>query len=174
MLGKHNLLILDEPTNHLDISSREVLEDALINYPGTLIAVSHDRYFVNKLASRRLTYINGRFADPDTADGVLELSAADRETSEEKISDVKKDYLSAKKAASEKRKKERAIQKNEEEIVLTESRIDEIAAEMSRSDMTDHVRLAELYEENEKLEERLLELYEMKEALTSSDDETAV
>ena len=59
MLKKPNLLILDEPTNHLDIESREVLEDALSGYDGTLFCVSHDRFLVNKLATKILIFDNG-------------------------------------------------------------------------------------------------------------------
>lgn len=56
MLSRMNLLILDEPTNHLDIMSREALEDALMNFDGTILAVSHDRYFISKLATRVLSF----------------------------------------------------------------------------------------------------------------------
>ena len=54
MLEKNNLLILDEPTNHLDITSKQVLEEALKNYEGTILFVSHDRYFINKIANKVL------------------------------------------------------------------------------------------------------------------------
>lgn len=52
LLHKDNFLILDEPTNHLDIQSKEVLEDALLDFPGTILFISHDRYFINKLATK--------------------------------------------------------------------------------------------------------------------------
>lgn len=63
MLQKSNLLILDEPTNHLDLDSKEVLESALIDYPGTLLFVSHDRYFINKLATKILSFEKGHFRE---------------------------------------------------------------------------------------------------------------
>ncbi|MBQ7557182.1 MAG: ABC-F family ATP-binding cassette domain-containing protein [Lachnospiraceae bacterium] len=73
MLGKANLLILDEPTNHLDITSREVLEDALSAYEGTVLSVSHDRYFINRTATRVLSLENGQFLDfPGNYDYYLE------------------------------------------------------------------------------------------------------
>ena len=63
MLSGSNFLILDEPTNHLDINSREVLEESLLDFDGTILAVSHDRYFINKLASRILELNNETLLD---------------------------------------------------------------------------------------------------------------
>ena len=63
MLSEANFLILDEPTNHLDIASKEILEEALNNYTGTILYVSHDRYFINSTASRILELVNQTFVN---------------------------------------------------------------------------------------------------------------
>ena len=63
MLSEANFLILDEPTNHLDITSKEILEEALSNYEGTVLYVSHDRYFINKTATRILDLTNQKLVN---------------------------------------------------------------------------------------------------------------
>ncbi len=179
MLSKMNLLFLDEPTNHLDIPSREVLEDALLQFPGTVVAVSHDRYFVKKLASRMLVFEKDRLLDFDGGyedyqryrERIEEegrSSFADR--SEQNLSDSKKKYLSDKKNASEKRKKERRIAYLASEIENTDKRLSEISEECSGSAATDHVRLTELYEESQRLEDYMMSCMEELEELEKNND----
>ncbi len=165
MLSKTNTLFLDEPTNHLDIMSREVLEDALEQFPGTIVAVSHDRYFIKKLATRILSfekegvlYFDGSYEDylrykEKTADSEENVTPAKVEDS---VSDSKKKYLSDKKNALEKRRRERRMVFLNGEIEKTEKRLVEIENESSGSASTDHVRLTQLYEESQKLEEYML------------------
>jgi len=173
MLSKVNLLLLDEPTNHLDIRSREVLEDAILAFEGTVIAVSHDRYFMKKLATRFLDFSEGGLTDYEGSynefqqykqnrlpeDG-LALRSDSEPTKNE--SDAKTEFLKAKKENAEKRKQEKAIQNAIKEIARLEARLDEIKVE-EEACASDHVKLAALWDEKEKSEERLLELYELTE-----------
>jgi len=167
ILSKLNLLILDEPTNHLDINSREALEKALLEFDGTVIAVSHDRYFVNKLATRIL--------DIGTADGIpvdymggyeeyeqyKAVHAADvPAAAEREVGGSKEQYLKNKKEQAEKRREEKKRRDAEAEASKIETRIEQIDKEMNDAQY-DHVKLAELYSEKENLETRLLELYEI-------------
>ena len=170
MLSKMNLLILDEPTNHLDISSRERLEEAISEFEGTVIAVSHDRYFVNKLATRIAefgTYQNGQIylyegGYSDFLDHKKNIEAEGISTKKaEPMTASKEQYLNAKRDLSEQRKQERRIKKAKEDIESLEKRIEEINLEMSGDAAFDHVRLAELSAELEQSEEKLLELYEL-------------
>ncbi len=169
MLTKMNLLILDEPTNHLDINSREVLEEALLGFEGTIIAVSHDRYFINKLATRILDFgaeqEHRLFAFDGGYSEYLEykkkyLIKPETEKKETVITASKEQYLSAKREQAEIRKNERRVKKLKEDIESTEKRIGDIENEMSSSDGTDYVHLAELEKENNELEEKLLSFYE--------------
>lgn len=174
VLSKHNLLILDEPTNHLDINSREALESALEQFNGTIIAVSHDRYFINKLSTRILGFdsVNkGKIRDfhgtyeeykcylqkcaLDSTCG-SQISSHTFNGSEESGKDA---YLQNKKSLSEQRKKEAKINRAKVEAEKTENAIDEIDREMEGPAATDHVRLSELYAKKEELENKLLELY---------------
>ena len=174
ILSEMNLLILDEPTNHLDIDSREALEEALSEFDGTIITVSHDRYLVDKLATRFLDFTpsgvrdfhvtrvghayeellheRDRFA---TANDTATVSAP---------STQKEQYLQNKKDAAEARKKQNRIERLEKEAEKIGTEIDRIDREMSEV-ATDYVKLSELDTEKNAFEERLLEIYEELEEL---------
>lgn len=170
ILSKNNLLILDEPTNHLDITSREVLEQALSEYDGTILAVSHDRYFVNKLSDRMIVFgipekgkifdFKGSYSEfcdyRDTfLSGEVSVDKKQKEDTESKLS-----YQKKKEEASRIRKEQRKIELAKQEMLDLEHRLEEIDRE-SAEFATDHEKLAQLYEEKVQFENRLLELYEL-------------
>ena len=167
ILAKMNVLILDEPTNHLDINSREALENALTEFDGTIIAVSHDRYFINKLSTRILDFgakekyhifdYHGPYAE--YLDYKEKNLTGGSENSADTVSASKEQYLSNKKALSDKRRHENKIKRAEDEISTLEAEIDAIDREMTGDAASDHKRLGELYTEKEERENRLLELY---------------
>ena len=161
MLSEANFLILDEPTNHLDITSKEILEDALNNYTGTVLYVSHDRYFINRTASRILELEDGKLTGyPGNYDYYLEKKAqlADGQlssgaeitagrgsaagfaqavgirngaSSPASESALKQDWKSQKEAQAAQRKKENALKRCEERIAVLEERSARIDAEMA-------------------------------------------
>mgnify|MGYP005758939393 FL=1 len=161
MLSEANFLILDEPTNHLDITSKEILEDALNNYTGTVLYVSHDRYFINRTASRILELEDGKLTGyPGNYDYYLEKKAqlADGQlssgaeitagrgsaagfaqavgirngaSSPASESALKQDWKSQKEAQAAQRKKENALKRCEERIAVLEERSAQIDAEMA-------------------------------------------
>ncbi len=151
MLAKPNFLILDEPTNHLDIISREVLENALCDFNGTLLVVSHDRYFINKLATKvvHLTHdgavnIDGNY---DTYLSFREAQSLARETTVEKKPSVN-EYKLKKEQASIARKRKTRIQKLEAEIEQKETEIvnteELLSLPETASDYEELIRLTEL------------------------------
>lgn len=165
MLDELNLLILDEPTNHLDAATREVLEDALLRYDGTVLAVSHDRYFIRKLATR----IFELRTDGTTFDykGGYEDFCAYKESHTESESDSshvteekggKNDYLRGKQEKSRRRKVEKQLTDAENRIAACEARLKELDEEMAVAG-SDYVRTAELYAEQDKLHAEIEELY---------------
>ncbi len=165
MLSNANFLILDEPTNHLDISSKEILEQALKSYEGTVLYISHDRYFINATAGKiiemqkdkAVTY-NGSY------DYYLEKKAALKETKTAEVTaetENKLDWKKQKEMQSQQRKHENAIKRLSQKIEETENKIDELTALLETEEIcTDFVRSQEIYGEKETLEEKLMELYE--------------
>src|SRR5690606_37609503 len=136
MLSGANLLILDEPTNHLDINSREALEEALLSYDGTIIAVSHDRYFMRKLATRIVEMTNGSIADYHGGYGFyLEhrktMEANQAEARERTATASKLEHLESKEERARKRKLRKMLAECENEINRAEARLAEISEEMS-------------------------------------------
>lgn len=175
MLQKANFLLLDEPTNHLDIQSREMLEEALSNYEGTIFAISHDRYFINKLANRILYMDNTKIADySGNYDYYLEKKVEQQSTNitaqNKPISKGKEDYLLQKQQEAELRKRKNRLTQLEKEIAEIEEAIAHLQEELELPETgTDYAKCAELAEKQEQFDERLLELYaeweELQEAL---------
>lgn len=195
MLSNANFLILDEPTNHLDITSKEILENALNQYTGTVLYVSHDRYFINKTATRILeltgeTFINyiGNYdyylekrelmqsiytAETAQTGGVSAKSdkygAAGQVSSAAPASDVsegKLDWKAQKEEQAKIRKRQNELKKTEDEIVSLEGRDGEIDQLLMDPEIASNVgRLMELHKEKEGIQERLAVLYEQWETL---------
>ena len=166
ILSKMNLLILDEPTNHLDIGSREALEGALAEFDGTIIAVSHDRYFISKLATRVLDLgikpaldFFGSHEEYKAHRARTAVSSAEAVT--ETVTEAKEQYLRAKEQASEQRKLKTRMKKNAEETAKLEKELEELTDRLAdESIQTDYVKVNELYTRQQEVEERLMELYE--------------
>jgi hypothetical protein len=183
VLSNANFLILDEPTNHLDIMSKEILEDALNGYEGTILYVSHDRYFINRTAHRILDLTEGQFVSyvgnydyylekHDTVMAAIEAStpqSADADnTAATKAaeSEVKLDWKAQKEEQARLRKKENDLKKCEEKIAELETRISEIDTEMSDPSIgTQVAKLQELSKEQAACQEQLEKLYEQWEEL---------
>ena len=178
MLGSANFLILDEPTNHLDILSKEILEDAINSYEGTVLYVSHDRYFINKTAHRILdltahTFVNyiGNYdyylEKRDVCMAALSPAAVPSPNpSAQSESEVKQDWKSQKEEQARLRKKENDLKKCEARIALLEARNTEIDTEMSDPAIgTQVTKLQELSKEQEANNTELEKLYEEWEAL---------
>ena len=172
ILSKMNVLILDEPTNHLDIPSREALENALLSFDGTIIAVSHDRYFIKKLANRIFDLSTHTLFDfQGTYEEYLSYmefkkteAAAVTGEAVEVVSAGKEQFLKNKADAAQRRKEERARKKTADAIAKTEAEIEQIDAEMAGEAAMDYKRLSELQTRKDELEEQLLALYEEEEA----------
>ena len=171
MLKPVSVLLLDEPTNHLDIGSREALETALIAFPGTVIAVSHDRYFIDRIATRLIELHGaadgGAFSYTPYADETA-YEAYLRLRTEETAADTPAPQKSAGREAYEKRKAEQArdraarrkIERAEARIPIVEAEMERLKAELYGDAATDYTRAAAIEEELAALEEELLSLYE--------------
>ncbi len=182
MLSESNFLILDEPTNHLDIASKEILEDALNHYTGTVLYVSHDRYFINRTASRilelsghTLTNYLGNYdyysekkmqlvkTNAAETSGTSPVSANAAEESAAKISWKEQKELQAKQ-----RKRENDLKRTENRIEELEKRDAEIDTQMAQPDVCrDVAKLQELTKEKERIAAELEDLMEQWEVLES-------
>lgn len=183
VLSNANFLILDEPTNHLDIMSKEILEDALNGYEGTILYVSHDRYFINRTAHRILDLTEGQFVSyvgnydyylekHDTVMAAIEASTPQSADADNTAatraaeSEVKLDWKAQKEEQARLRKKENDLKKCEEKIAELEARISEIDTEMSDPAIgTQVAKLQELSKEQTSCQEQLEKLYEQWEEL---------
>ena len=178
MLSRANFLILDEPTNHLDIVSREILETALNHYEGTVLFVSHDRYFINKTATRilNLTGKNVRnyignydyFLEKRETEKTEEVSG--QESSGQKLhagdSSGKADWKAQKEEQAKQRKLQNQISQTEDQIEKLEERLGAIDEEFADPEIaTNSARLGELHKERTEVQEKLDALYEKWEEL---------
>lgn len=178
MLSESNFLILDEPTNHLDITSKEILEDAINAYEGTILYVSHDRYFINRTASRILELSEGAltgylgnydyYLEKKTEASLSTLPASPSQK-EYLPTETKLDWQAQKKLQADKRKKENDLKKCEESIALLEQEQKEIDAKMSDPSIATNVaELQKLASRQKELADKLEGLYEQWEALADA------
>lgn len=161
-LEKNNVLMLDEPTNHLDIDSKEVLENALIEYDGTLLFVSHDRYFINRIATSILElsedgsklylgdydyYVEKKQEEAALAQLLLDEASAELATTTQ-TDTKKKDYQSNKERAKLERKLSRAIESTESELEALEVAIEEIETALTLPEVFgDHEKVQDLHDQ---------------------------
>ena len=186
MLSDANFLLLDEPTNHLDITSKEILESALCRYTGTVLYVSHDRYFINRTATRILDLtsqslinyignydyylekkddVEAAFAARNAA-GQAPAGTPDRDLASSSASDIKLDWKARKEEQARIRKRQNELKKTEDSIHALETRDSEIDGLLSLEEVyTDVDRLMELNREKEEIARQLEELYERWEEL---------
>lgn len=176
MLSEANFLILDEPTNHLDITSKEILEEALSNYEGTVLYVSHDRYFINKTATRILDLTNQKLVNYignydyylEKKEELTQIYAPDiqEEAVETKTSAVKLDWKQQKEEQARLRKKENDLKKTEALIEELETRDSKIDEEMAKPEVATNVaECVRLSKEKAEIAQKLEELYEKWEEL---------
>jgi ATPase subunit of ABC transporter with duplicated ATPase domains len=166
-----NLLILDEPTNHLDIVSREWMEDALSDYSETLLFVSHDRWFIEKFATRiwafedgRLTDYRGSYADYAAWRQRQTIFAAAGKNATAERAPVKVPVQNTEEPPRRKNP-EKQLQRIEKEIARVEDKLTAVDEESERFS-SDYQKLMELDEQKESLNRQLLKLYEQWEALS--------
>ena len=190
MLSESNFLILDEPTNHLDIMSKEILENAIQNYTGTVLYVSHDRYFINKTATKILDLTSGKLI---AYDGNYDYYLEHKENMErlylqgigygvgktpaknapvlpvsEPESAGKMDWKQQKEEQAKERKRQNDLKRIEAEIERLEARSEELDVLLADEAVyTNHTKLLEVTKEKDETAERLLELMEQWEELAN-------
>ena len=175
ILKKVNLLVMDEPTNHLDIDSSEALENALLAFDGTIVAVSHDRYFINRIATRIIEL------SPEAERGLIDYSLEDYDdayTEYMRLRELKRSSLSSAKIEEapteaklsyEERKRENSIRRSnekkkeqaEKKITVLEGELEALDKELFGEAASDYVRAAEIDTRKAEIEEELLSLYEI-------------
>ena len=169
MLSEANFLILDEPTNHLDITSKEILETALNAYEGTILYVSHDRYFINKTASRILELTHHKFINYignydyylKKKDILTPASDTSAKPSAKEPSEQKLEWKKQKENQANARKKENDLKKCEERIELLEQKSTALEEEMVKPENATNVeKLQKLVQDKEQVDAELEELYE--------------
>ena len=183
MLSGANFLILDEPTNHLDMESKEILENAINAYEGTVLYVSHDRYFVNQTADKILELENHQFSVYLGNYDYFIQKKTERMAQEKAVQDAKRgdtesisgqsegktDWKQQKKIQSEKRKVENRLAEVEDRIATCEEDLRQIEEEFAKDDVaTNSAKLNELSQKQEKLQEELDALYESWEELSET------
>ena len=178
MLSKANFLLLDEPTNHLDIVSKDVLENALNNFPGTVCYVSHDRYFINKTATRILDLTENRLLNyignydyyiekREAVEEAANLTNTEQAEKPADVSESKKEWIDNKTALAQKKKVKNALNKCEKEISEIEDKLQAVDEEFSNPENASNVgKLMELQKQKEALAKRLDKLMEDWEELT--------
>ncbi len=177
MLSEANLIILDEPTNHLDMTSKEILENAINNYTGTVLYVSHDRYFINQTAQRILELTNTKLINylgnydyyEEKREQLTATFAPEVVAQKEKkaVSDNKQDYLERKAEAARIRKLKNDISKVEEKIKKYEDRLNELDELVADPEIaTNSAKLNEISKEQNDISEKLDELMEEWEVLS--------
>ena len=178
MLSKANFLLLDEPTNHLDIVSKDVLENALTNFPGTVCYVSHDRYFINKTATRILDLTENRLLNyignydyyiekREAVEEAANLTNTEQAEKPADVSESKKEWIDNKTVQAQKKKVKNALNKCEKEISEIEDKLQAVDEEFANPENASNVgKLMELQKQKEALEKRLDKLMEDWEELT--------
>ncbi len=180
MLSEANFLILDEPTNHLDIVSKEILEQAINNYSGTVLYVSHDRYFINKTATRILELTNRQFVnyignydyylekhEELTAVYAPESPSVSASGDISETSAAKTDWKSQKEEQAKLRKKQNQFKKTEEDIFVLEERLSELNERLNDTSIASNAgKLLEISTEQEEINAKLSLLYEQWEQLS--------
>ncbi len=183
MLSEANFLILDEPTNHLDITSKEILERALNDYTGTLLYVSHDRYFINQTATRILDLVNQTFVNyignydyymekkeelTGTSNGSKSFGAPGATSVSGQITEGRLSWQEQKEAQARERKRQNDLKKTEARITDLEERDSAIDTLMLQEEIfTNSVKCQELANEKAQIAEELEQLYDLWEELGS-------
>jgi len=177
LLTKPDIILLDEPTNHLDITAKEILEEAVVNYTGTILYVSHDRYFINKTATRILDLTNQTLINyignydyylekKEIMTSLYTAPVSAKAATSEEISETKLDWKAQKEEQARLRKRQNELKKTEDEIHKLETRDGEIDGLLGKEEIfTDVSKLVELNNEKETIRKRLEELYELWEDL---------